>query len=263
MCAHDLSLTFLLLMADWTFDDVLTTIKSPPSIPTSVLESPDGLCLGYICFAKIHTTLQMCSVSLALLEKLVTDECFNPEHKPHGDYSHSTVILLVFTQDTQLKDIESVGIGLVVCQHGAPLAPISAMSKVILYICDTLKFERVSSTPQVRTYCMILGNYSGHMACATELPFCMAYPLKIVDKKDSAVMIFRNPDNHPVTFMGMEMVICQLLMWDCSEHKYERTNCNGCLIIPRGVQFGKELFPEIRTMLYHTVTPLQERRLLS
>ena len=114
-------------MVDWTFDDVLAAIKSPPSIPTSVLESPDGLCLGDIHFAKICTTLWMCGVSLTLLEKLVANGCFNLEHKPDGDYSHSTAILLMFTPNAQLKDIESVGIGLVVCQHGAPLAPISTM----------------------------------------------------------------------------------------------------------------------------------------
>ena len=63
----------------------------------------------------------------SLLEKLVADGCFNLEHKPNGDYSHSTAILLVFTPDAQLKDIESMGIGLVVHWCGAPLAPISAV----------------------------------------------------------------------------------------------------------------------------------------
>ena len=44
--SHDLSLTFILKMVDWTFEDALAAINSPPSIPTSVLESADGLCLG-------------------------------------------------------------------------------------------------------------------------------------------------------------------------------------------------------------------------
>ena len=64
------------------------------------------------------------------------------------------------------------------------------------------------------------------MAYATEPPFCMAYPLEFIDKKDPAAMTFRNPDNHLVMFMGMEMVVHQLLMWDCSECEYVRTNHN-------------------------------------
>ena len=59
------------------------------------------------------------------------------------------------------------------------------------------------------------------------------------------MMTFWNLDNHLVAFMGMEMVVCQLLVCDCSEHEYVRINHNGCLIIPRGVQFGKELFPKM------------------
>ena len=82
---------------------MLAAIKSPPSIPTSVLESPDGLYLGYIHFAEIHTILQMCVVSIMLLEKLVADGCFNPECRPNGDYSHPTAILLAFIPDAQLK----------------------------------------------------------------------------------------------------------------------------------------------------------------
>ena len=61
-------------MANWTFDDVLATIKSPPSIPTSVLQSPDGLCLGDIHFANILMTLQMHAVPIMFLEKLVASQ---------------------------------------------------------------------------------------------------------------------------------------------------------------------------------------------
>ena len=226
---------FFLKMADWTFDVVLATINSPPSIPTSLLESADGLRLGDVRFAQIHTTLWMRTVSLALLEKLIANRGFNPEHKADSDYSHSTAILLALTPDAQLKDIDSMGIGLVVRWYGAPLAPISSVDKLISYVRDMLKFERASSSPQVRIYCMIIGNYGGHMAYATDPLFCVAYPLEFINKKDPAMMTFRSPDNHPVTFMGMEMIICQLFVWDCPECEYARTNCNGHLIIPRGM----------------------------
>ena len=46
VCMHmtNVSFSFLLKVADWTFEDALTTIQSLPSIPTSVLQSVDGIC---------------------------------------------------------------------------------------------------------------------------------------------------------------------------------------------------------------------------
>ena len=231
-------------MADWTFNEALAVINSLPSIPTSVLETPDGLRLGDICFAKICTTIQMQAMSLTTLEKLVSNGSFNPERIADRDHSHSTAILLALSPDAQLKHVESVGIGLVVHWHGALLAPISSMAKFISYIHKMMKLERRSATPKIRTYCMIVGNYGGHMAYATELPFCVAYLLDFV-KKHPSTMTFRNTDNHPVMFMGMDMIVCQLLAQDCPEHKYVRASHNSCLIIPRGMPFGKELLPEI------------------
>ena len=66
-------------MVDWKFEDALAAIQSLPSIPASILQSTDGLRLGDICFAKIQTTLWMCAVPLAVLEKWVEDGKFNPE----------------------------------------------------------------------------------------------------------------------------------------------------------------------------------------
>ena len=80
MCTWLKSDFFLLKMVDWTFEDALAAIQSPPSIPTSVLQSADGICLGDVRFAKICTTLWMCAVSLAVLKKWVENGSFNPEH---------------------------------------------------------------------------------------------------------------------------------------------------------------------------------------
>ena len=129
-------------MADWKFKDVLAAIQSPPSIPASVLQSTDGLCSGDIHFVKIHTTLQMCAMSLALLEKWIDNGSFNLECMVDGDYSCSTAIHLTFTPDAQLKDIESMGIGLVVHQCRGPLGQISSMSNLISYNHKMLEFER-------------------------------------------------------------------------------------------------------------------------
>ena len=89
------------------------------------------------------------------------------------------------------------------------------------------------------------------MAFATDPPFCLAYPVEYLEKKDPGAMTIWNPDNHLVTFMVNDMVMCQLLMWYCLEHEYERTSCGGCLIIPRGVQFGQKLFLEIVILRNH------------
>ena len=92
---------------------------------------------------------------------------------------------------------------------------------------------------------MIIGNYGGHLAYAMDPSFCMAYALDFIDKNDPAAMTFRNQENHPVAFTGEGLIMCQLLVQDCPEHEYGRTTCNRCLLIPRGVQFSKELFPQI------------------
>ena len=120
--------------------------------------------------------------------------------------SHSLAILLTFVANAKLKDIERVGIGLVVCRHGGPLAMISSMQQFILYICDALKRERASSKPTFRMYVMLLSNYGGHMAFATDPLFCLAYPVEYLEKKDPGTMMIQNPDNHLVTFMGNNMV---------------------------------------------------------
>ena len=92
---------------------------------------------------------------------------------------------------------------------------------------------------------MIIGNYGGHLAYAMDPPFCMAYALDFINKNDPSTMTFRNQENHPVSLTGDSLIIHQLLAQDCPECEYERTTHNGCLLIPRGMQFIKELFPQI------------------
>ena len=108
-----------------------------------------------------------------------------------------------------------------------------------------MEAEGQSSEPEHRTFCTIVGNYSGHMAFATDPLFCMAYPLEFILKEDPAQMTFRSQQNHPVSFTGDGLLVCQLLTQDCPEHEYVMATHNGCLLIPRGMQFPKDLFPEI------------------
>ena len=128
-------------MVDWTFEDTLTAIQSMPSILTSVLQSMDGLCSGDIRFAKIQTNLQMHAIPLDILEKWVADGKFNPERMAESDYSHSMAILVILNPNAQGTALESVGIGLVVCQRKAPIGQISTIPLLIKYTHSLLEAE--------------------------------------------------------------------------------------------------------------------------
>ena len=40
-------------------------------------------------------------------------------------------------------------------------------------------------------------------------------------------------------------------MQDCMEREYKMTTCNGCLLIPRGMQFPEDLYPVIVILCNH------------
>ena len=151
-------------MVDWTFKDALMAIQSPPSIPASVLQSAHGLCLGDICFAKIQTTMQMCAVSLVILEKWVVDWIFNLEQMAESDYSCSMAILVIFSANTQGTALESAGIRLVIHWHKALIEQTSTIPLLIKYAHSLLAAEEQSIQPQCRTFCTIVGRQA-HGIC--------------------------------------------------------------------------------------------------
>ena len=114
MHAYSTNFDLLFKMVDWTFEDALMAIQSPPSILTSVLQSADGLHLGDICFAKIQTTLQMCTMPITVLEKWAEGGSFNLEHMAEGDYSHTTAILILLNPNAEGTALESTSVGLIV-----------------------------------------------------------------------------------------------------------------------------------------------------
>ena len=117
-----------------------------------------------------------------------------------------------------------------------------------------MEAEGQSAEPKHRMFCMIVGNYGGHMAFAIDPPFCTAYSLGFVCKDDPALLSFRNQQNHPVSFTGDGLLVCQLLVWDCPEHEHAMATFNGCLLIPRGMQFPKDLFLVISILYNHAVS---------
>ena len=82
------------------------------------------------------------------------------------------------------------------------------------------------------------------MAFAMEPPYCVAYAAEYQDK-DPSKMTSRDPENHWYVTVSDKMVVRRLLSvpnWDPSERKCIK---GGHLLIPRGVQYGPKLFPEL------------------
>ena len=164
-------------MADWTFEKALAAIKSPPSIPFDTLLSPVGLRLGDIRFAKIQTNLHMWTVAIAILEEWILNRSFNLHHKPNDDCSCTTAILIILTPNMQGTGLMYASIGLIIRWHKGPVGWIEDIPRLITFIRSQLKGDRLTSPNDHKTYCMIVGDYGGPLAFATEPPFCTAYPL--------------------------------------------------------------------------------------
>ena len=198
-------------MADWTFENALAARKSPPSIPFDTLLSPIGLRLGDICFAKIRTELRMRTVAIAVLEDWISNGSFNPHHKPDEDCSHTTAILIILTPNTQGTGLTYVSVGLIIRRRKGPVGRIEDIPRLITLIQSQLKGDRLTSPNARKTYCMIMGDYGGPLAFATEPPFCTAYPLSFSDRDDPTQMTFRHPLNHPWSFTTDVLLVHQLL----------------------------------------------------
>ena len=104
------------------------------------------------------------------------------------------------------------------------------------------------------------------MAFATDPQFFMAYPLHFVNTDNPALMTFGNQQNHPVSFTGNGLLVCQLLVWDCPEHEYMVDRCHGHFSSLGACSFFKISFHKLLSRIttqHPTVTPRQERRLHS
>ena len=169
---------------------------------------------------------------------------FNPDNLAPHCCSQTMAILLAFIPDRHLQDIESVGIDNIIRRCGTPLGDISSISAMIESVRSILKTEGDKDRPQHRAYMMLIGNYGGHMAFATEPPYCVAYAADY-QSKDRSKMTPHVTLNHTYAMVTDNMMVRRLLSvpnWDPSERKHTK---GGCLLIPRGVQFGPKLFPEI------------------
>ena len=238
-------------MTTWSFRDALEELEVRHHFDESILRSAAGLRLGDIRFAEIQTSIKMRAIRFSTFLHYVEEGLFNPDNLASHCCSQTTAILLAFIPDRHLQDIKSVGIGNIIRRCGTPLGDISSISAMVESVCSVLKTEGDKHHPKRRAYMMLIGNYGGHMAFATEPPYCVAYAADY-QSKDPSKMTPRETLNHMYAMVTDNMMVRRLLSvpnWDPSERKHTK---GGRLLILRGVQFGPKLFPEIVIPRNHT-----------
>ena len=187
----------------------------------------------------------MRTVVVSILERWVESGHFNPECRSPEDFSHSTTILIVLTPNDKGTALMYASIGLIIRQRKGPVGQIDDIPKLIAYAHSQLGEDRPSSPNACKTYCIIVGDYGGSLGFATEPPFCTAYLLSFTDRDDPMRMTFQHPRNHPCSFTADVLLVHQLLAQYCTQHEYEEDGRCRCLLIPRGVHFSEDLFPQI------------------
>ena len=242
-------------MATWSFRDALEELELKRQFDESTLKSEAGLRVGDVRFAELQATIRMRTVRLSTFLHYVEDGAFNPDHLSPHHCSQTTAILLAFLPGRHLQDIEYVGIGCVIRRSGAPVGDVSSVDTALKSIRSVLEKEGDKQRPHRRAYMMLIANYGGHMAFATEPPYCAAYMAEYRDK-NPARMTPRDPENHWYVAVSEKMIVRRLLSvpnWDPLERKHIT---GGRLLIPRGVQFGPKLFPELVVPRNHAGPPI-------
>ena len=131
----------------------------------------------------------------------------------------------------------------------------SSVDTALKSIRSVLEKEGDKQCPHQRAYMMLIANYGGHMAFATEPPYCAAYMAEYWDK-NPARMMPHDPENHWYVAVSEKMIVRRLLSvpnWDPLERKHIT---GGRLLIPQGVQFGPKLFPELVVPRNHVGPPI-------
>ena len=177
-------------MATWSFRDALEELEVRRHFDESMLQSAVGLRLGDICFTEIQTSIKMCAIWFSRFVHYVKKGLFNPDNLASYCCSQTMAIHLAFIPDRRVEDIESIGIGNIIQRCETPLGDISSISvmiesvhsilkpenkkdrpkQMIESVHSILKTENKKDRPKCRAYMMLIANYGGHMAFATEPP---------------------------------------------------------------------------------------------
>ena len=147
----------------WSFRDTLEELELRHQLDESMLQSDVGLHLGDIRFAEIQTSIKMRAVQFSTFLQYISDGSFNPDNLAPHCCSQTTAILLAFLPDRHIQDIESIGIGCVICRFGTPMGDVSSVGTMIDSVWSILKKEADKCHPHRRAYMMLIGNYGGHM----------------------------------------------------------------------------------------------------
>ena len=197
-------------MTTWSFRDALEELKVKGHFDESMLWSNVGLCLGDIRFAEIQTTIKMCAVHFSTFIRFVEQGCFNADKLPIDGCSQTMAILLAFIPDQHLEDIESIGIGNVIQRRWSPIGDLSSIKMVIESIHSILDTECKKSPMKRRAYMVLIGNYGGHMAFATDPPYCVAYSTDY-KTNDPSQMTPHHTQNHTYAMVTTNMIVRRLL----------------------------------------------------
>ena len=209
---------------------------------------------GYISFAEIQTSIKIRAVHFSMFMQFLEQGHFNADKLPIGGCSQTTAILLAFIPDWCLEDIESIGIGNVIRRHGSPIGDLSSIQMVIDTICSIVTTERKKSPMKRRAYTVLVGNYGGHMAFATDPPYCVVYSTDY-KTSDPSQMTPCHTQNHPYAMITTNMIVRRLLSLPHCEPVDRKQTKGGCLLILRGAQFGPTLFLEIVILRNHAAPP--------
>ena len=93
------------------------------------------------------------------------------------------------------------------------------------------------------------------MAFATDPPYCVAYSTDY-KTNDPSQMTPCHTQNHTYAMVTTNMIVRRLLSLPHCEPVDRRQTIGGRLLIPRGVQFGPTLFPEIVIPRNHAAPPV-------
>ena len=241
-------------MTTWSFRDALEELEAKRRFDESLLQSNVGLCLGDIHFAEIQTSIKIRVVHFSMFMQFLEQGRFNADNLPIGGCSQTTAILPAFIPNRRLEDIESIGIGNVIRRHGSPIGDLSYIQTVIDTIRSVLTTERKKSPMKHRAYAVLVGNYGGHMAFATDPPYCVAYSADY-KTSDPSQMTPRHTRNHPYAMITTNMIVRRLLSLPHCEPADRKQTKGGRLLILRGTQFGPALFPEIVILRNHVAPP--------
>ena len=242
-------------MTTWSFRGALEELEVKSHFDELMLRSNVGLYLGDIRFTEIQTSIKICAVHFSTFIRFIEQGCFNADNLPIDGCSQTTAILLAFIPDRHLEDIKSIGIGNVIQRCGSPIGDLSSIKMVIDSICSVLTTKCKKSPMKCRVYMVFIGNYGRHMAFATDPPYCVVYS---VDYKtnDPSQMTPHHTQNHMYAMVSTNMIVRRLLSLPHCEPEDRRQTKGGCLLIPRGMQFGPTLFPEIVVPHNHAGPPV-------